>query len=117
AVSGGAGVAVSGDWEPPPREAEAATNGGGGGEYEPDTAAPEPPPPVIPATRSRRSRRETRASGAASVSGIVARIRASSRERRGEVVQRMSVCASIRRAITRPSSAAEYFAACAVRRS
>jgi hypothetical protein len=118
AGAGGAGAGVAGDWEPPPDSAGAVADGDRGGVYEPETAAPEPPPPpVMPATRSNRSRRETRASGAASVSGIVARISASSRERRGEVVQRMSVCAAIRSAITRPSSAAEYFAACAVRRS
>src|SRR5918995_7292819 len=107
-VGGAAGL--EGGYEPP-TEAKASFEGALGGESEPaGTAAPPPPlPSPIPDKRSRRSRRETSASGRSSASGIVERISASSSDRRGDVVQRMSVCAVSSNEITRAISGAEYF--------
>ena len=63
------------------------------------------------ARRSSRSSRDSAPAGDGSVSGIVALTSASSKDRRGDVVQRMSLCAASNNSITRASSEAVSFSA------
>ena len=70
-------------------------------------------PAVTLARRSSRSRRATTPAGVGSVSGAQARTRASSRVSRGDVVQRMSVCAASSSSSTRESSPGVNLSACA----